>query len=402
MKYFPRAIEIKGKDQATEELRLIGVHLDGLKIMSAKGVFRAVKVIGLKPVAANILKQEMLSYGGEVAVCHGAIDLSVKKTDAIIFGTERQFEELTQKLAQHQFDLPVLALEIRGSLKRYAMPPKPIRVGNLKMEFGKRTYIMGVLNVTPDSFSDGGRHFSLEDALRSALEMEGEGADIIDIGGQSTRPGAKKIGAKEELDRVIPVIRGLKRKLKVPMSIDTTRASVAGEALKAGAFMINDISALRFDRGIAKVAAKFNVPIVLMHMQGTPRTMQKDPKYHDLMGEILEYLQEGVRIAVKAGVKEDKIIIDPGIGFGKTVGHNLKIIKRLSELKCLGRPIMIGPSRKSFIGKTLDLPVEERLEGTAAAVAASIASGADIVRVHDVLAMKRTALMTDAILRKDL
>jgi len=266
-----------------------------------------------------------------------------------------------------------------------------------RLELGRRTHIMGILNVTPDSFSDGGLYIDTDRAVERALEIEKEGADIIDIGGESTRPGSLPLSQEEELKRVIPVIERLQDRLKIPISIDTYKAKVAREAIKAGASIINDISGLRFDPGMAGVAAEFDVPVVIMHIKGTPRDMQINPVYHDLIGEISDFLEEGISIALKAGVDEKKIIIDPGIGFGKTFEHNLEIINRLYEFRPLGRPILLGPSRKSFIGKILDLPVGDRLEGTASAVAIGIMKGANIVRVHDVLPMVRVARVADAI-----
>lgn len=266
-----------------------------------------------------------------------------------------------------------------------------------RLNLSRRTHIMGILNVTPDSFSDGGLYLDTEKAVERALEIEKEGADIIDIGGESTRPGAIPLSPEEELSRVIPVIERLKSILKIPISIDTYKAPVAKEAIQAGASIINDISGLRYDPDMASVASEYGVPVVIMHIKGTPRDMQVNPVYQDLIGEILDYLKEGISIALKAGVDESRIIVDPGIGFGKTVEHNLEIINRLDEFKSLGMPILFGPSRKSFIGKILDLPVDNRLEGTAAAVAIGIIKGADIVRVHDVRSMVRVARMSDAI-----
>jgi len=399
MKYLPRVIDIKDEAAAQKEIEAIGVKEYGKRIMAPKGVFLCVKVSGVRPVAANIIKQEMLSRGGEAAVSHGALDLSVKATDILIFGTSRQFSELLGKLKLHQFGLPELSKEISQALSNNEQCPPPIKCGRLMMKFGKRTYIMGILNVTPDSFSDGGRFVNTEDAIDHAIQMEKDGADIIDIGGESTRPGARGVGALEELKRVIPVIKGLKGKINIPISIDTTKSDVARAAVKAGASMINDISGLHFDAKVGKVAADFGVPLVLMHIRGKPRTMQKDPKYKDLVGEIMSYLSDAIKVAESSGVKKEKIIVDPGVGFGKTVFQNLGLLRRLGELRSLGRPVLVGTSRKSTIGKILDLPPEERVEGTAATVAAAIMRGADIVRVHDVRQMKRVAAMTDAIAR---
>ncbi len=259
---------------------------------------------------------------------------------------------------------------------------------------------MGVLNVTPDSFSDGGLYLSKNRAVEHALKMQDEDADIIDIGGESTRPGAERVSAKEEIKRVVPVIEKLVKKIKIPISIDTYKSAVAKAALSAGASIVNDISGLRFDTKMPEVIAQYQVPVVIMHIKGTPKNMQKDPAYKALIPEIMDYLRGGIEIAQRAGVAKDKIIIDPGIGFGKTVEHNLEIIKYLNEFTGFEKPILLGPSRKSFIGKTLgDLTVTERFEGTAAAIAIGIFNGANIVRVHDVKAMVRVAKIADGIKR---
>jgi dihydropteroate synthase len=271
---------------------------------------------------------------------------------------------------------------------------------NHSLDFSQKTYIMGILNVTPDSFSDGGMFFNERSAVEQALRMVKEGVDIIDIGGESTRPGADPVSVKEEIKRVVPVIRALAKKVRVPISIDTCKARVAEEAVSAGASIINDISGLRFDRGMARVAAQHKVPVVIMHIQGTPGNMQMHPVYKALIPEIMDYLREGIDIALKAGVPDNMIIIDPGIGFGKTVEHNLEIINRLDEFKGFEKPVLLGPSRKSFIGRLLgDLPVTERLEGTAAAIAIGISKGANIVRVHDIKEMSRVSKIADRIAR---
>lgn len=260
------------------------------------------------------------------------------------------------------------------------------------------TKIMGILNVTQDSFSDGGLYFDKAAAINRAIQMVEEGADIIDIGGESTRPGSEPVPEEEEIRRTIPVIEALVKEISVTISIDTYKSRVANRALEAGASMVNDISGLRFDPDMPDVIAYHNVPIVIMHIKGTPKDMQQNPVYEALIPEIMDYLSEGIQIAAKAGIKEDKIIIDPGIGFGKTFEHNLDIICNLSAFTLLGKPILIGPSRKAFIGKVLgDLPPTDRLEGTAAAVAISIFNGANIIRVHDVKEMIHVAKVADAI-----
>jgi dihydropteroate synthase len=258
---------------------------------------------------------------------------------------------------------------------------------------------MGIVNVTPDSFSDGGMFFTPDEAISHGIQLASQGADIIDIGGESTRPGAKPLSRDEELRRVIPVIEGLSAKVDIPISIDTYKSSIAEEAIEAGAQMINDISALHFDPKMADVTAKYDVPIVLMHIKGTPEVMQLDVHYDCLLTEIMEYLEESIEIAEGAGVDARQVIIDPGIGFGKTVEDNLRIIGHLAELKSLGKPIMLGVSRKSFIGKILDADVDLRIEGTLASISAAIMNGAHILRVHDVGPARKATRIVDAISR---
>ncbi len=273
--------------------------------------------------------------------------------------------------------------------------------GNYHLNFSEKTYLMGILNVTPDSFSDGGLYLAPERALDRALEMVDEGADIIDIGGESTRPGAESVSLEEELRRTIPIIEKLSHRLNVPISIDTYKAEVARQAIEAGASIVNDISALRFDPEMVSVVAGHDVGVVLMHIKGTPRDMQKDPRYDDLLGEIKSYLSESIELARKHGIAPERIMVDPGIGFGKRFEDNLRIIGNLPFLKDLGYPILVGPSRKSFIGHILDgLPPAERVEGTASAVAISVLNGANIVRVHDVKEMVRVVRVADAIRRE--
>jgi len=274
-----------------------------------------------------------------------------------------------------------------------------LEIGQRVLDLSSRTHLMGVLNVTPDSFSDGGRFFELEEAVEQGLKLAEEGADIIDVGGESTRPGSEPVAIEEELRKVIPVIEELAKRIKTPVSIDTYKSRVAKEALDSGASMVNDITGLRFDPEIKKVVAKYDVPVVLMHIQGTPKNMQESPKYENLLEDVKSYLSQSISIAEKAGIGEDKIIIDPGIGFGKTLNDNLMILKNLVEFKNLGRPVMIGVSRKSFIGKILDLPTDERLEGSLASMAVAIMNGANILRVHDVKESKRVAKLVDAILK---
>ncbi len=275
-----------------------------------------------------------------------------------------------------------------------------LRAGPHIFDFSKRAYIMGILNVTPDSFSDGGLYLEPEKAVERALRMAGEGADIIDIGGESTRPGAAALSAEVEIGRTLPVIEAIKKGAQIPVSIDTCKAAVASAALDAGADIINDISAMRFDAAMPGLAARSGAPVILMHMKGTPADMQKNPRYDALIPEILDYLRGSIRLAVDAGVEEEKIIIDPGIGFGKTMEHNLEILKNLESFTGLGKPVLVGPSRKAFIGHILGgAPPADRLEGTIAAATIAIMNGANILRVHDVKEVSKAARVADAIKR---
>ena len=286
---------------------------------------------------------------------------------------------------------------IRRKIHRLKLKPRTLVLG-------ERTLVMAVLNVTPNSFSDGGKFFRVEDAISAALAMERAGADILDIGAESTRPGSTGISGEEELERLLPVLQSLHGRLKIPISIDTQKARVAEIAIGAGAEMLNDISGLKHDPKIAEVAARFGVPLVLMHMRGTPRTMQKKPWAKDVVKDVCSGLRESVAIAQRAGVRKSQIILDPGIGFGKSFAQNYELLAKLPALAKLGYPLMVGTSRKGFLGATLarngkPLPAEERIWGTAATVAASILRGAHIVRVHDVREMVQVAKVTDCLLK---
>lgn len=293
---------------------------------------------------------------------------------------------------------------------------QPITVNNHIFNWGSRTYVMGILNVTPDSFSGDGlmsindRGEQIEHSVRQAGYFLKHGVDILDVGGESTRPGSKPVNADEEMERVIPVIQALSKQFpEAVISIDTYKAQVAEEAFKSGAHILNDVWALRVDPALAVIANHYNVPVILMHNRSSPATVEVreqlgnayiGSEYDDLIEDVKRELLVSVELAKKAEVKEEHIILDPGIGFGKTREHNLELINRLDEVRVLGYPILLGPSRKSFIGFTLDLPAEERIEGTAATISVGITRGADIVRVHDVKEMSRVAKMTDALVRK--
>lgn len=336
----------------------------------------------------------MLAVGGEAAISYHAISNISKPTDCLLSGTERQFGIAMRKLEAQPFGLKLLASELDCAVRNITCP-KSMSFGPLKLD---RTRVMGIVNVTPDSFSGDG----IKDtgaAIEKALAMEKDGADIIDIGGESTRPGADPVSPKEEMARVIPVIKALSGKLKVPISIDTRKPEVAEAALKAGASIVNLVGGIR-DKKMPKLLARKGAPVILMHMQGEPSNMQDSPQYRDVMDDIVSELRAQVKIAVEAGIDPRKIAIDPGIGFGKTAGHNLDIVRRLGELRIMGMPILIGLSRKSFIGKVLDSEPDDRLEGSLAGAVLAAANGADIVRTHDVRETVRAARVADAVLEQ--
>lgn len=314
----------------------------------------------------------------------------------IIAGTITALRRASEELASAGKELaPVSNLITKRLTALTEIKTAELKIGDRIFKLGRRTYLMGILNVTPDSFSDGGQFDTIDKAIEHAYVMADEGADIIDIGGESTRPGHFQIPAEEELKRVLPIIEILKKDptFNLPLSIDTYKASVAEAALKAGADMLNDVWGLKADAELATVASRFQVPVCLMHNRNST-------KYDDLMAEILTELEQSVNLALNAGIDSKNIIVDPGIGFGKDLQQNLEVMLHLNDFANLGYPLLLGTSRKSMIGKTLDLPVEERLEGTAATVAYGISAGADLVRVHDVKAMKRVIDMTDAMIRR--
>lgn len=273
-----------------------------------------------------------------------------------------------------------------------------MKIGSREFRFSENSAVMGILNVTPDSFSDGGCFDSHPAALEQAKRMAADGADIIDVGGESTRPGSDRVSLEDELARVIPVIEALASSLSVTISIDTTKAAVAKAAIEAGASLVNDISSMTFDPEMASVVADSGLPVVLMHTADDPKVMQKTYHYEDVVADISRFFEVRIQAAIETGISRERIILDPGIGFGKSLAHNLDLIRRCSRFAELGCPVMMGPSRKSFIGTVLDLPVEDRLEGTLAAVAVSVMEGANILRVHDVKETYRVCRMCDAIL----
>ena len=392
-----RSLCLTSPAEAHKELARIGVDPAGISRMLTKLEHHALLLPRIKPAAANILKQEMLSLGGDAAVARGTVACSVDATDVLLIGTYKQLSSLCSKLEGQPFGLAQLAPELASLLHKIHQPPAYWQTSRRKLALD-RPLIMGILNITPDSFSDGGCFNEHSLAVERALQMVEEGADIIDIGGESTRPGALPVSAHEELQRVLPVIESLSGRISIPVSVDTWKSSVADACLSAGAEILNDISGLGFDPDMAQVAARHKAGLILMHTKGTPQQMQHDTIYSDLMGEVTASLTKSAATALATGTACDRIVLDPGIGFGKNVAGNLEILHRLSELKSLGYPLLVGTSRKSFIGTTLKQDkASDRLFGTAATVALAVASGANILRVHDVKAMKDVALMAHAI-----
>jgi dihydropteroate synthase len=391
-------IKIKNLEEAAAMFQQIGVDPYGIDAMASKTININILIEDQPCKVANIIKQEMLSVGGDAAVARGSVSCSVPTSDILIMGTLKQILVLVRKIEKQPFGLNLIAGNILEILKNISKNEYVLKTYRREINLGKKTLIMGILNVTPDSFSDGGLFYSQQKAVERGLQMADEGADIIDIGGESTRPGAKSLDASIESKRVLPVIESLVKQVKIPLSIDTTKAKVAKLAIIGGAEIVNDISALHGDKEMTKTIKDAGATVILMHMRGKPQNMQKgNLVYNNLMGEITDYLKKSSEKALKAGIEKDRMVVDPGIGFGKTPEDNYKIIRNLYQLKELGMPVMIGTSRKSFIGRITGGEPEQRLEGTAATVTAAIMNGCHIVRVHDVAAMKKVAAVTDAI-----
>ena len=399
MAFNAHIIEINNLKQAEIELSKIKCDKIGISIMSNKAILKIIKMQKVSAKDANLLKQTFLAKGGEVAVARGTADLSVRYTDVLICATLKQYKLALAQLKIQPWGLPKIAMAIEHVLYTSEHFPKREYYWDKHTLsiMPRRTLIMGILNFTPDSFSDGGQYNTMDTALRHVEEMIKNGADIIDIGAESTRPygGSEKISAEEELNRLAPLLEKLISISGVPISVDTYKASVASEALKLGAHMINDVWGLQGDAEMAKVVGQYDVPVIIMHNQKGTHYEQ------DIMLHLYDFLQTSINLGLESGIDFGKFIIDPGIGFGKTHEQNLIVMSRLEELKSLGCPILLGTSRKKFIGEVLNLPVEDRVEGTGATVAVGITKGCNIIRVHDVLAMARIAKMTDMMMRSD-
>lgn len=392
-----RVLALDSRPDLDAELSRVGADPSCWSIFAAKAETVALKLDGLSIATANILKQSALVCGADCAVHRDVITGGVKRSDALLLGTPRQLAVLAGRLEQQPDCAARLAPGIRLMLERRAMPRPAWRVGGRSVAMGSRTCVMGVVNVTPDSFSDGGRFVEPGTAVEQALKLEAEGADFVELGAESTRSGARPVEPAEQVRRLRPVLRRLRRECRVPLAVDTMSARVARAAADDGAAIVNDVSGLVADPAMANAVKRGGLACVIMHMKGRPRTMQRRPVYRDLMAEVIRALGASVDRAVEAGIDRVRLVIDPGIGFGKTFEHNHEILRRLPELGTLGLPVMVGPSRKGFIGALTGEPADRRVEGTIAACLVAAAGGASIVRVHDVGPVRRALAVADAI-----
>lgn len=394
-----QVLPIHGIESARQAVRQTGADDFCVDLMAPKALGLCLRISGVKMPAANILKQEMLACGGDAAVHRGVIDGTAKVSDVVILGNAKQVRRVSQKLKDQPFGLKGIAAELEEYCQSILEPaPLKWRCRGYSFDFANGPMVMGILNVTPDSFSDGGRFADPQRAIERGLEMAGQGADIIDVGGESTRPGAEPVPEDEELKRVLPVIEALAAKLDIPVSIDTYKSRIAERALEAGASIVNDISGLGFDPELGRVAAQHRAGLILMHIQGTPRNMQEDPRYEDVVVEVSQSLCRSLDKAVEAGMERECVALDPGIGFGKNLEHNLKLLNNLESLAMLARPMVVGASRKSFIGRlgAGDKP-EDRLAGSLAAAVMAARAGASVLRVHDVAETRQALAVSRAV-----
>ncbi|HUX01337.1 MAG TPA: dihydropteroate synthase [Phycisphaerae bacterium] len=354
----------------------------------------AVALEGVERPSANLLAQEMLASGGD------ACAEKAETSGLVLVGTRRQFQGLLARLSDKPLDLPRIGRAVADALQKYGRRRFDLRLGAYRLAVGDRPLLMGVVNVTPDSFSDGGKFLEPDRAVAHARQLVQEGADILDVGGESTRPGSESVPEDEEMRRVLPVVETLAEAVQVPISIDTRHARVAREAVAAGAALVNDITGLQGDAGMARAVAETGAGVVIMHILGEPKTMQDAPHYANLMADIVRTLRRGLALAEEAGIPEERTIVDPGIGFGKTLEHNLEILAQLGQIRSLGRPILVGPSRKRFLGEVTGVQEPaERTSGTAAACALAVAAGAAILRVHDVAQVRQAVAVAHAVAR---
>lgn len=399
MTHRARVLDIESHAEMLAEMGRIGVHSMAAGWLADKAQVRPVRAEGVSGPAAALLKQEMLALGGDCAVHRRVADFNEAPGPVILIGDLRTYERLLERAAMQPHGLEEIAREAVAAVRATcAEEPRMLDCAGRSLELGRRTLVMGILNVTPDSFSGDGLAADADAAIEQARRFVEAGCDIIDVGGESTRPGSEGVDVDEELERVLPVIEALADEFDTVVSIDTSKPEVAQLAVAMGAGMVNDVNGLR-EPGMAEIVAETGAAACIMHMQGSPRDMQEDPFYDDLMTEIYAFLAERVEATERAGVPRERVLVDPGFGFGKTVEHNLEILRRLRELRSLGCGVLVGTSRKSTIGNVLDRPVEERMLGTAASCAIAVANGADVIRVHDVEEMTEVARMADAIIR---
>ncbi len=394
-------ISLQDVAEAERLMREIGVDPGGIEIMAPKSVIRLVMVRGLPVFAANILKQETLSLGADTAVSKQALTGKAAHTDCLIIGSLSHYRRLCEKLRRQPYGLSRLSSDLETLLSNHQKNDFILDLGRYKLNLQSHTHIMGIINLTPDSFSGDGLYNKTQNSnhiVDYARRLADEGADILDIGGESSRPGARPVPLKEELSRVIPAIKAIGKKLKIPISVDTSKSEVARQALDNGALIVNDITALNGDPGMLKVVKRYKAAVVLMHMKGRPHTMQKKPRYGCLMREVCGYLKQAMDKAVEAGLDREKIILDPGIGFGKSLEHNLEIIRSLGQLRALGQPILIGLSRKSFLGKITGKETDNRVSAGISANCLAVINGARIVRVHDVQETRDSLKVLDRVL----
>lgn len=392
-----RVIEISNLEQSLKELLKIGIGYNSSLKMSEYYDFKVVKISYIDVREINIIRAEALKNGMSAVVSDEILLLNAAKGELLLGGTAFQYEMLIRALGNSLLNCSEIALKIKKIVYNYGIDNFEREIKGKIFNFGEKSFVMGILNITEDSFSDGGKYINADKAIERAIKMVEDGADILDIGAESTRPGAIPVSEEEELERIVPIVEKLSKLVKVPISIDTYKSEVAKYSLRAGADIINDITGLKGESTMAEVVSDNDAYVIIMHMQGTPQTMQSNPEYQDVVSDICLDLKESFSIAEIAGIKKEKVIIDPGIGFGKSTNHNLEIIKRVGEFKIFGVPILIGASRKSMIGNVLNLPVNERVEGSLAVAAASVMNGASIIRVHDVKETKRTLIMIDSI-----
>lgn len=391
----PKVLLLRDAEEVRTVFREMGVSSGGIKIMGRKALFRVVRVSGLDTRAANILKQEMLSRGGEVATSREVYELGGKQAECLIMGTLSQYDQLIPKLKAQPFGLRALAEALGAVLQNSEDRPPHCHPG---LDLTDRPLIMGAINVTPDSFSSYGEHEDPEVAVKAAWEMVEQGAHMIDVGGESTRPGSDRVSVEQELSRVLPVVEALAGALPVPVSVDTYKAQVAAGALEAGAFMINDVSGLRMDPEMLSVVRDAGCPVALMHMLGEPKTMQEDPVYRNVVEDVYSFFMERLETAVEGGLEEENLLLDVGIGFGKNLQHNLDLLRNMGTFRSLGRPLILGASRKRFIGEILGLSdPRDRVQGSAATTVMAALQGVDIVRVHDVRENAEAAALARAV-----